>query len=214
MTQSYWNLQCTSRRDLKYLKTCYIQNTPSQGCRDVSRITYQVHTGSVIFFFFLANISNPAWVPSLRLGCFLPSWLCTFSWRCLYSTISWLTAGSLFPLRSLQLLSFQLTVSQVYFHRASALTAVQQAFTESAQENWCSSIHFSSSLCIPGEKNQRKAMYQTHHIGTYKQNHNFDTSRKNCNYIFMGVYYRFLIYLVLWSVNCFAMNIHSKKTMS
>lgn len=61
------------------------------------------------------------------------------------------------------------------------------------------------------------AVEYNHQTGTYKQNHEPDTSGrmdKNCNYAFMGMYSEFLIYLALWSVNCFAMNINSKKKTS
>lgn len=72
VTQCYWNLQCMSRRGLKYLQTFLNTNALQQGSRDVTRITYQVHSGSVIFFFSLPTFPTQAWVSRLKLGFFLP----------------------------------------------------------------------------------------------------------------------------------------------
>lgn len=109
----------------------------------------------------LAVSCHHSWAPSAE------GWLC--------STISWLTAGSCFPLTGLQLLRFQLAVPQVYLHRASALTAVQQALPES--------IHF---LPLHHSEKQREKQCTKPIAQVLKQNHNFDTQRKTATTYLWG----------------------------
>lgn len=129
------------------------------------------------FSFSLPTLPTQPGFQNLRLGCFLPSWQSTFSWTMPLQHQFLADCRELVSIKNSAAVKFPAHCSQVYFQGASALTNVQQAFPESHQENDVAQFTSLPPSSSQGKK-QRKAMYQMHHTGTYKWNHNFDTSRK------------------------------------